>query len=133
MVRWVLICLMMFRCVIGRMRKWGGLFSSGVMGGVPDGSFDLGGVVPRWQIVTFLFRASRLVGGSVGDEGLLGSDSFSDVSVGHEADGEIGWAVSSGITQGVGGGRFGPDGFGDAGADCDVFVSVDWFGGWVGG
>ncbi len=30
--------------------------SSGVMGGVAVGSFDLGGVVPRWQIVTFLFR-----------------------------------------------------------------------------
>ena len=84
--------------------------SSGVMGGVADGGFDLEGVVPRWQIVAFLFRASRLVGGSVGDEELVGSDGFSDVPVGHEADREIGWAVSSGITQGVGGGRFGPDG-----------------------
>ena len=84
--------------------------SSGVMEGVADGGFDLVGVVPRWQIVTFLFRASRLVGGSVGEVGLVGSDSFVDVPVGHEADREIGWAVETGITQGVGGGRFGPDG-----------------------
>ena len=84
--------------------------SSGVMGGVADGRFDLEGVVPRWQIVTSLFRASQLVGGSVGEEEMVGSDSFVDVPVGHEADREIGWAVGSGITQGVGGGRFGPDG-----------------------
>ena len=84
--------------------------SSGVMGGVADGRFDLDGVVPRWQIVTSLFRASLLVGGSVGEEEMVGSDSFVDVPVGHEADREIGWAVGSGITQGVGGGGFGPDG-----------------------
>ena len=85
--------------------------SSGVMGGVDgDRRFDLEGVVPRWQIVMFLFKASRLVGGSVGEEGLVGSDSFVDVPVGHEADREIGWAVRSRITRGVGGGRFDPDG-----------------------
>ena len=84
--------------------------SSGVMGGVDDGRFDLDGVVPRWRIVTFLFRASRLVGGSVGEEEMVGSDSFVDVPVGHEADREIGWAVESGITEGVGGGRFGLEG-----------------------
>ena len=84
--------------------------SSGVMAGMADRRFDLDGVVPRWQIVTFLFRASQLVGGSVRDKELVGSGVFSDVPVGHEADREIGWAVGSGITQGVGGGRFGPDG-----------------------
>nr|MDE0501929.1 S-layer homology domain-containing protein [bacterium] len=84
--------------------------SSGVMGGVTGGRFDLEGVVPRWQIVTFLYRASRLVGGYGGEEEMVGSDSFMDVAAGHEADREIGWAVESGITQGVGGGRFGPDG-----------------------
>ena len=46
--------------------------ASGVMEGVGGGRFDLAGVVPRWQIVTFLFRVSRLVGGSVGGDGSLG-------------------------------------------------------------
>ena len=41
------------------------------MDGMADGRFDLEGVVPRWQIVTFLFRANRLVGGSVGEEELV--------------------------------------------------------------
>ena len=66
--------------------------------------------MPRWQIVTSLFRATRLVGESMGEGEMIGSDIFSDVLVGHEADREIGWAVESGITQGVGGGRFDPDG-----------------------
>ena len=35
-----------------------------------------------------------------------GSDTFSDVPVGHWADEEIGWAVANGITVGVGEGRF---------------------------
>ena len=83
--------------------------SNGVMEGVGGGRFDLGGVVPRWQIVSVLFRAFVLAGGSVDGGGGLGSDSFVDVPVGHVADGEIGWAVESGITQGVGGGRFDPD------------------------
>ena len=85
--------------------------SNGVMEGVGGGRFDLGGVVPRWQIVSVLFRAFLLAGGVsrivvVG----LGSGSFVDVPVGHVADGAIGWAVASGITLGVGGGRFDPDG-----------------------
>ena len=83
--------------------------SNGVMEGVGGGRFDLVGVVPRWQIVSVLFRAFVLAGGEpVG--GGLGSDVFVDVPVGHVADVEIGWAVASGITRGVGGGRFDPDG-----------------------
>ncbi len=83
--------------------------SNGVVGGVGGGRFDLEGVVPRWQIVSVLFRAFVLAGGGpVG--GGLGSGVFVDVPVGHVADGEVGWAVESGITRGVGGGRFDPDG-----------------------
>ena len=84
--------------------------TSGVMGGVGGGRFDLEGVVPRWEIVAFLFRATRLAGGPVNGHGMVGSDLFGDVPVGHAADREIGWAVASGITQGVGGDRFDPDG-----------------------
>ena len=91
-------------------KEVGWAVANGVMGGVGEGRFDLGGVVPRWQIVTSLFRATRLVGESMGEGEMIGSDIFSDVLVGHEADREIGWAVESGITQGVGGGRFDPDG-----------------------
>ena len=39
-----------------------------------------------------------------------GSDFFDDVPKGHEADRAIGWAFRNGITSGVGGGLFGPDG-----------------------
>ena len=46
--------------------------------------------------------SSRTLGG--------GSEFFDDVPRGHEADRAIGWAFTNGITSGVGGGRFGPDG-----------------------
>ena len=85
--------------------------SNGVMEGVGGGRFDLEGVVPRWQIVSALYGAFGLAGGKGEAGGVpLGSDSFVDVPVGHVADVEVGWAVSVGITQGVGGGRFDLDG-----------------------
>ena len=46
--------------------------------------------------------SSRTLGG--------GSEFFDDVPGGHEADRAIGWAFTNGITSGVGGGLFGPDG-----------------------
>ena len=84
--------------------------TNGVMEGVGGRRFDLQGVVPRWQIAAFLYRASVLAGDSPVDDGLLGSASFVDVPVGHVADEEIGWAVAKRITVGVGQGRFDPDG-----------------------
>ena len=85
--------------------------SNGVMEGVGGGRFDLEGVVPRWQVVSALYGAFGLAGGKGVAGGVpLGSDSFVDVPVGHVADVEVGWAVSVGITQGVGGGRFDLDG-----------------------
>ena len=39
-----------------------------------------------------------------------GSDAFSDIPRGHWADQAVGWAVSNGITSGVGNDRFDPDG-----------------------
>ena len=59
----------------------------------------------RAQIVTFLFRLSGLLDGPVTGGG-LGSDAFVDVSAGHWADEEVGWAVVNGVTVGVGEGRF---------------------------
>ena len=46
--------------------------------------------------------SSRTLGG--------GSEFFNDVPGGHWADRAIGWAFTNGITSGVGGGLFGPDG-----------------------
>ena len=84
--------------------------SNGILEGVGGGRFDLGGVVPRWQIVSALYGAFLLAGGEPVGGGGLGSDSFVDVPVGYVADVEVGWAVSVGITRGVGGGRFELDG-----------------------
>ena len=83
--------------------------TTGVMEGVGGGRFDLAGVVPRWQMARSLYRASVLAGGSGAVEG-LGSSVFFDVPAGHVADREIGWAAARGITVGVGGGQFDPNG-----------------------
>lgn len=83
--------------------------SNGLMAGVADRRFGVAEKVPRWEIVTFLFRLADLTGISV-DNGGLGSAGFTDVPAGHRADREIGWAVASGITQGRGGGLFDLDG-----------------------
>ena len=83
--------------------------SNGLMSGVADRRFGITEKVPRWEIVTFLFRLADLTGISV-DGGGRGSAGFTDVPAGHRADREIGWAVASGITQGRGGGLFDPDG-----------------------
>ena len=85
--------------------------ANGLMGGVADRRFGVAGVVPRWEIVTFLFRLADLTDIPM-DSGAsgLGSASFVDVPAGHWADEEIGWAVANGITQGRGGGLFDPGG-----------------------
>ena len=85
--------------------------ANGLMGGVADRRFGVAGVVPRWEIVTFLFRLADLtdIPMDSGTSG-LGSASFVDVPAGHRADREIGWAVANGITKGRGGGLFDPGG-----------------------
>ena len=85
--------------------------ANGLMGGVADRRFGIAGVVPRWEIVTFLFRLADLTDIPM-DNGTsgLGSASFDDVPAGHWADREIGWAVANGITHGVGDGLFDPGG-----------------------
>ena len=53
----------------------------------------------RAQAVTFLFRAL---------EGEAGESSFSDVPAGAFYADAVGWAWENGITEGIGGGKFGP-------------------------
>ena len=85
--------------------------ANGLMDGVADRRFGVAGVVPRWEIVTFLFRLADLtdIPMDSGTSG-LGSASFVDVPAVHRADREIGWAVANGITKGRGGGLFDPGG-----------------------
>ncbi len=54
----------------------------------------------RAQAVTFLFRAL---------EGEAGESSFTDVPDGAFYADAVGWAQANGITEGIGGGRFGPE------------------------
>ena len=62
-------------------------------------------------LVAVLLVAGFAAGTLVAQTGTpLGSDTFDDVPTGHWADEAIGWAVTNGITSGVGGGRFDPDG-----------------------
>ena len=73
--------------------------ANGITVGVGGGRFDLEGIVNRAQIFTFLYRTVNLLQGI--PVTALGSDMFDDVPVGHWADEEIGWAVSSGVVSGV--------------------------------
>ena len=59
-------------------------------------------------LVLPMMALAGTAGGQVSDT--RGSDVFDDVPSGHWADEAIGWAVSNGITVGVGEGRFDLDG-----------------------
>ena len=72
--------------------------------GVGGGRFDPDGTCNRSQIVTFLWRA-------LGKPDPTSTDNpFSDVSAESWYYQPVLWAVENGITAGVGGGRFDPDG-----------------------
>ena len=65
----------------------------------------------RGVLVLVVVLFTVLSAGTVGGQSAArGSDVFDDVPVGHWADEPIGWAVDSGITRGVGEGRFGLEG-----------------------
>ena len=77
----------------------------GILNGVGDGRFDPEGTFTRAQIAAILNRTAQVLGVETGGY----SHSFMDVS-GHWAEAELGWPVHAGILNGVGDGRFDPDG-----------------------
>ena len=77
----------------------------GIIQGVGDGRFDPNGTLTRSQIAAILNRVANVLG--VSTDGY--SHGFTDVT-GHWVDSELGWPVSAGIINGVGGDRFDPEG-----------------------
>ena len=77
---------------------------NGITEGVGNNRFGMGQTLNRYEMVTFLCR-----GFSPDDclTGHQGSDRFDDVQKGHWANYSVGWAVSQGITSGVGATEFG--------------------------
>ncbi len=69
--------------------------------GISDGT-NPGATITRAQMVTMLWR-------TMGQPAAGGSASFADVPAGSYYEQAVAWAVESGITQGVGGGRFDPN------------------------
>ncbi len=77
----------------------------GIINGVGDGLFNPEGTLTRAQIAAILNRIARLLG--VDTEGY--THSFTDVA-GTWVDKELGWPSGAGIINGVGEGRFDPNG-----------------------
>ncbi len=77
----------------------------GIINGVGGGRFDPDGTLTRAQIAAIINRTARVMG--VETEGY--AHGFTDVA-GHWSDGELGWPVHAGIINGVGSGRFDPNG-----------------------
>ena len=72
--------------------------------GVSAERFDPLGTCTRGQMVTFLWRAAGC------PEPTGTASTFSDVTAGAYYEKAVAWAVEKGITDGVGGGRFAPNG-----------------------
>ena len=70
--------------------------------GVGNNRFDPSGSCTRSEAVTFLHRAA-----GTPEPTEIGS-SFSDVAAGAFYDDAVRWAVEKGVTNGVGGNKFGP-------------------------
>ena len=73
-----------------------------LMNGVSDDSFDPQGNLTRAAIVTVLYRLE-------GSPAVNSSNDFNDVKSGEWYADAVAWAVSKGITNGYGDGRFGPN------------------------
>ena len=76
---------------------------NGITTGVGSNRFDPDGYCTRGQVVTFLWRAA-------GKPAVSSNVSFTDVKPGAYYYEAVKWAVENGITQGVGGNKFDPDG-----------------------
>ena len=79
-------------------------YSNDITGGVADDRFDPLATCTRSQMVTFLWRAA----GSPEPTGT--ASEFSDVAAGSWYEKAVAWAVENKITDGVGDGRFDPNG-----------------------
>ncbi len=75
---------------------------AGIMVGDNNGNFNPYKTVTRAEMATIVCRMLNM------DKGLLTSTRFTDVSIGHWANGYISKAASLGIVNGYGGGKFGP-------------------------
>lgn len=82
--------------------KWAN--EKGITNGIGNGLFGSGDILTRGQAVTFLWRA---MGKPQASEA---NNSFIDVKEGAYYYDAVAWAVENGITEGVGGQRFDPDG-----------------------
>lgn len=77
----------------------------GIINGVGEGRFSPNGTFTRAQIAVIINRTADVLG--VETAGF--SHDFVDMA-GHWADSELGWPVHAGVINGVGEGRFNPDG-----------------------
>ena len=74
---------------------------NGITNGLADGTFGVNSTCTRGQSVTFLFRAiGKLVDSKA---------EFSDVLTDSYYANAVAWAVENGVTNGIGGGLFGPN------------------------
>lgn len=76
---------------------------AGIVNGVGNGKFDPDGQLTRAQIATMLYRLA-------GEPEVEGECTFSDVKKGSWYDKAVTWAETNSIVNGVGGGKFDPDG-----------------------
>ena len=76
--------------------------SQGITTGTADGKFSPNAPCTRAQSVTFLFRASKASAD--------GAPAFGDVAADAYYAEAVKWATDNGITTGVGGGKFNPNG-----------------------
>jgi hypothetical protein len=83
------------------------LIGQGIINGYEDGTFRPYNAITRAEFTAMLCRAMKEEGSA---KSLAGQSEFSDVEPSNWASGYIQWAKNSGIINGVGGGRFDPQG-----------------------
>ena len=86
------------------------LKAAGISTGVGDNNYGVDGVFTRIQMVTMLGRMMESIYNVDLSAYPLGSDTFTDIPDWPGTDAAVGWAVATGVTDGVGNGLF--DSFG---------------------
>ena len=79
------------------------VYRNKLMNGTSDTTFNPDGIVSRAQLVTILYRMA-------GEPKVSGESVFTDVPAGQWYSDAIAWAAAEGIVNGVGNGRFDPNG-----------------------